>query len=71
MAETSTAKAITKKSAQATQKIAEPRYPKDQILESKSYQKHRDVLEALLEEGKSYTMQEAKLVIENYQKRKL
>ena len=46
-------------------------FSKEQLLKSKRYQDRVDLLSALLLEEKSYTLEEADAVIENFLKRKV
>lgn len=46
-------------------------YTKDQLLRSKKYAARRDLLGALLEDGKAYTLQQVDKEINNFLKRKV
>jgi hypothetical protein len=43
-------------------------FTKEQLAASKRYANRRDVISALLEDGKSYTLQEVDTLIENFMK---
>ncbi len=57
--------AETTKNGQKKEKAV---YAKEQILASKRFRNRSDLLDALLEEGKSYTLEEAEKRIETYLK---
>lgn len=46
-------------------------YTKEQLLRSKKYAARRDLLGALLEDGKAYTLQQVDKEINNFLKRKV
>ena len=46
-------------------------FPKEQLLRSQRYAKRRDLLGALLEDGKWYTLEEVDTAIENFMKGKV
>ena len=50
-------------------KTGEISFSKQAFLSSKSYKPHRDLIEALLESGKSYTKNEVNKMIDDYLKR--
>ena len=50
-------------------KTEEMSFSKRAFLSSKSYKLHRDLIEALLENGKSYTKKEVNKLIDDYLKR--
>lgn len=52
-----------------TEKKEEAAYSKEQLLSSKKYKDRKDILSALLEEEKPYTIKQVEEVIESYQKR--
>ena len=47
-------------------KIAEDKYTKNQIVNSKTFKENKDLLNALLEENKLYTKNEISEIIKNY-----
>lgn len=47
------------------------KYSKTRILSSDTYKRHRDLLKVLLADGKSYTKQEIKNLIDGYLKRRV
>ncbi len=49
-------------------KKAQGDFSKEQIIASAKYGRHRDLLDALLEEGKRYTAKEIDAVIEKFMK---
>ncbi len=69
---------MAKKTAETAENITETRennirteemsFSKQAFLSSKSYKPHRDLLEALLEYGKSYTKKEVNKMIDGYLK---
>lgn len=54
--------------ATAAAKPAAPTHSKEQLLRSQRYAKRRDLLGALLEDGKWYTLEEVDTAIENFMK---
>ena len=50
------------------QKKAEPEFGKEQILASERYKGERDLVDALLDEKKKYTLETVDRMIETYQK---
>lgn len=50
------------------QKKAEPEFGKEQILASERYKEKRDLVDALLDEKKKYTLETVDNLIENYRK---
>ena len=58
-----------------TNKKAEPkvtvRYTKEQLADSKRYRGKKDLINALLEPGKAYTMPEAEALFEKFMKGKV
>ena len=50
---------------------AVPTHSKEQLLGSQRYAKRRDLLGALLEDGKRYTIEDVDTVIENFMKGKV
>ena len=55
---------VTKKDTK--NKIAEDKYTKKQIVNSKTFKENKDLLNALLEENKFYTKNEINEIIKNY-----
>lgn len=49
----------------------EPRFPKEQIVLSETYVKHRDLVNALLSDGEEYSLKEVDSMIEKYRKGKV
>lgn len=47
----------------------EVKFSKEQLVNSKRYSKHKDLLNTLLEDGKMYTIAEVDAIIENYSKK--
>lgn len=63
--------AARKRTADASaeqQKKAEPEFSKEQILASERYKGERDLVDALLDEKKKYTLETVDRMIETYQK---
>ena len=54
--------------SEATEKKVEPTYTKDQVAASKRYADRRDLVSALLEEGKTYTLAEVDALINKFMK---
>lgn len=50
------------------QKKAEPEFGKEQILASERYKEKRDLVDALLDEERKYTLETVDRMIETYQK---
>lgn len=46
-------------------------YSKEQILSSQKYRDRRDLLSALLEKEKGYTLKQVEEIIKNYKKKKV
>lgn len=63
------AKKVEEKAAE--EKKAESRFTKEQILSSSKYARRRDLLDAVLEDGKLYTAKEADTAITNFMKGKV
>ena len=61
----------TKKKETAVKKPSAPAHSKEQLLRSQRYAKRRDLLGALLEDGKWYTLEEVDTAIENFMKGKV
>ena len=61
----------TKKKETAVRKPAAPAHSKEQLLRSRRYRMHRDLLGALLEEGREYTLDEVEKEIEHFTKGKV
>lgn len=57
--------------ATAAEKHAAPTHSKKQLLKSQRYAKRRDLLGALLEDDKWYTLEEVDATIENFMKGKV
>lgn len=55
----------------AAVKAAEPKFSKKQLLTAARYADRKDLLSAVLEDGKEYTHDEAQLLIDNYLKGKV
>jgi len=53
------------------QEKTENKYSKTQIVNSKKYEKNRDVLQAILKETEKYTTEEVDKKIENFMKRRV
>lgn len=51
-----------------TEQAAAATYTKEQLAASKRYANRRDLIRALLEDGKAYTLKEADALIEKYMK---
>lgn len=47
------------------------RFTKEQIINSKKYNKYRDVLKSILEENKSYSIEDIEQIIKEFLKRKV
>ena len=62
-----TSKKVTKKEVK---KVAEEKYTKEQIVNSKTFINNRDLLNAVLE-NKSYSKTEVNEIIKNYKKGKV
>lgn len=63
--------AARKRTADASveqQKKAEPEFDKEQILASERYKGKRDLVDALLDEKRKYTLEAVDRMIETYQK---
>ena len=63
--------AEAKKKATANEEKTVAKFSKTRILTSDTYKKHRDLLEVLLEEGKSYTKEEVAEKLDKYLKGKV
>lgn len=66
--------AVAKKQDNGTEAkagTAEPRFSKEQIAASKRYCNQRDLVDALLEDGKRYAFAEVDGLIEKYRKGKV
>lgn len=55
---------MSDKEQKASAKV--PTFTKEQLLNSKKFQSQRDLINALIEDGKSYTMAEVDKKIKNY-----
>lgn len=51
--------------------VTETRFTKENIVLSATYAKRRDLVNALLEDGKEYTLKEVDTMIDNYLKGKV
>ena len=51
--------------------ISENEYTKEQILAASRYQGRRDLIEALLDDGKKYTMETVDRMVEDFMKGKV
>lgn len=58
--------AQTEVKAAAAEQTAETKYTKAALAGSKRFQARRDLLNAILEDGKEYTISEAETIINNY-----
>lgn len=56
----------TKKTTVAEEKPSETKYTKAALVGSKRFEARRDLLNAILEDGKKYTISEAENKINNY-----
>lgn len=54
-----------------TEEKREITYPKEQILSSQKYQDRKDLLSALLEKEKGYTLKQVEEIMKNYKKKKV
>lgn len=59
------------KKAEKTGNRTENTYTKDQILASKKYVKRRDLINALLDDGKEYTIEEVDEMMQKFLKGKV
>lgn len=59
------------KTANTEQATTTPTYTVEQLAASKRYANRRDIIRALLEEGKTYTLDEVDRLIEMYMKGKV
>lgn len=50
---------------------AEPKFSKDQIVRAAKYRNRRDLVTALLDDGKQYTINEVDSLIDNFMKGKV
>lgn len=67
-----TEKKVRKKAKENTEtEVAEPMFSKEQLLASGRFRGRRDMAEALLEEGQSYTVRDVEEKIKEYQKGKV
>lgn len=53
------------------EKSKEQRFYKEQLLESKNYRGRRDLLNAILDDGRAYTTEEVETMIAEYMKGKV
>lgn len=61
----------TRKADQAVTRKAENKFSKEQLIASSRFRERRDILEALLETGKLYTVKTVEEKIESYMKGKV
>ena len=54
-----------------TEEKREITYPKEQILPSQKYRDRKDLLSALLEKDKVYTLKQVEEIMKNYKKKKV
>lgn len=54
-----------------TEEKREITYPKEQILSSQKYRDRKDLLSALLEKDKVYTLKQVEEIMKNYKKKKV
>lgn len=57
--------------AAAAEKAAATKYSKEQLVRSERYVRRRDLLGALLKDGKAYTFEEVDAMLNNYMKGKV
>ena len=57
-----------RESAVANERVVEPRFGKGQIVASEKYRNQRDLVDALLEKDKKYTIATVDNLIEKYRK---
>ncbi len=62
---------MNKKKKEKTMEIVVEKYTKEQIIKSKKYNRHRDVLISILEENKSYSIEDIEQKIKEFLKRKV
>lgn len=60
-----------KQTQAAVSKTAEPKFSKKQLLTAARYADRKDLLSAVLEDGKEYTHDEAQALMDNYLKGKV
>ena len=61
----------TKTAAKEAEKEVEVKFSKNQLLAAKCFSGKRDILEALLSDGETYTMKTVEQMIERYMKGKV
>lgn len=68
-----TKKNVAEESVQSTSAAEqkEPTFTKEQLVSSERYEKEKDLVTALLEDDKSYTIAETDKLISNHKKRKV
>ena len=59
---------LKNKAEKKQEEVKEDKYSKVQLTSSKKYAANRDLLQVLLEDGKSYTLKEVDLKIEKFKK---
>lgn len=59
---------LTEKKAETLESRQAPQFTKEQILASARYQNRRDLVNALLNDGKGYTMEAVDRMIDNFMK---
>lgn len=57
--------------ATAAEKPAAPKFSKEQLIRSARFARRRDLLSALLKDGKLYSIEEVETAIEHYMKGKV
>ena len=62
---------MTNKKVESNEKMQEPVYTKEQILDSKKYAHRRDILGVLLHDEKEYTVKEIDSLLEKFMKGKV
>lgn len=60
-----------KKDDETIKKVQETRYSKQQLVLSKKYSSNRDLLQAILEDEKKYTLKEVENKVEEFKKRRV
>jgi hypothetical protein len=63
--------ARTKKIDEEVQEVVQNEFSKEQILASEKYANRRDLVDALLDESKKYTMEAVQKLIDGYMKGKV
>nr|DAZ41857.1 MAG TPA: hypothetical protein [Caudoviricetes sp.] len=60
-------KTATTKAEQAVEQT-EPKFSKEQVLAAAKYRENRDLVDALLDDGEKYTLEQVDKMIEDYKK---